>query len=166
MSEDWEPCTLRDDAWELDHGLSRLEYLRLLRLGYIRNGTSAHFPVDLWEELEALEDVEREKAAEVERLRREELARVEAERQALFDMRNLPEGRLEEYWMQQRQLGKTAAAERWAERHGVELPVILEAAETEDEMMEAIRKLKNVAAAKRQGQGLRKGAWAKREKKR
>jgi hypothetical protein len=44
--------------------------------------------------------------------------------------------------------------------------VILEAAETEEEMMEAIRKLKNVAAAKRQGQGLRKGAWAKREKKR
>jgi len=141
----------------MSEGLTRLEYLRLLRLGYIRNGTSANFPVALWEEMDALEEVEREKAEALAKLRREELARIEAERQAVFDKRNMSEGRLEEYWSQQRQLGKTVAAERWAERYGQELPVILEAAETEEEMMEAIRKLKNVEQAKRQqGLGRRK----------
>jgi len=141
----------------MSEGLSRLEYLRLLRLGYIRNMHSDGMPVDLWEELAVLEEIEAARLAEIAEAEAQKRALIEAERRARFDLRNTSEGRLEEHWQQQRQLGKTEASQRWAERYGVELPVIMEMAETEEEMMEAIRKLKNVQEAKRsQGLGRRK----------
>jgi hypothetical protein len=134
-----------------DEGLTRLEYLRLLRLGYIRNMNSSAMPKDLWEELDALEEIEREKAAEVARLAEIERIRIETEKLQKLAEQYGAESSLHDHWISQRQIGKTAAAEAWAKKYGTELPVILEAAETEEEMRDAIRKLRNVAEAKRKG---------------
>lgn len=121
-------------------GLTRLEYLRLLIDGYHKDGHLA--PKQLRDEyyILALEEAVRlAKAKEAE----EERKRAERERD------EAPEAALEEHWSNQRQLGKTKAAEAWAERHGVPLPTIIEIAETEEEMREAIRKLRNLDQARK-----------------
>jgi len=140
---------------EVAEPLTRLEYLRLLRLGYIRNMHSDGMPPDLWAELEALEDERREREAEqaraLDKLRREEVAALEERRRAIRERTEAPEASLEEHWHNQRQMGKTKAAEAWAAKYGVELPVIIEIAETEEEMMDAIRNLRENLARARKG---------------
>jgi len=127
-----------------------LRYLQLLREGHVKNG--GRLEQALMDELLALEKEERdriEKAkAEAARLYREKVAEIEA-----------PEAVLEDHWAVQRQYGKEAAANRWAERYGVPLPTIIEVAETEEEMREALRKLRNASEAKKYGpmKGMRPG---------
>lgn len=153
---EWEPCTLRDDVG-LDEPDPRFSYLTLLRDGYLAIAK----PVPEWLEsewsvLKTGEDIrvarlraqERE-AAKAERERRDE------KRRAIAEAQEAPEASLEEHWHNMRQLGKTEAAERWADKYGVPLPEIIEVAETEEEMRDAIRNLReNARQAKRQ-QGLR-----------
>jgi hypothetical protein len=126
--------------------LTRLEYLRLLVEGYRKDGKQA--PREVLDEYNPLATAEATRLAKL-------AAEAQAARSKAEFERNEAEASLEEFWSNQRQLGKTEAAQRWAERHGVPLPEIIEIAETEEEMLEAIRNLKrNQAAAKRQ-QGFR-----------
>lgn len=159
--EDWDDDVPPPKPAPVTQPLTRLEYLRLLRLGYIRNQNSSAMPLELWKELEILEDEEKQRLAAIEKLRREKEARILAEqeerRRVLREKNEAPEITLEEYWMSQRQHGRTKAAEAWAKQYGQELPVIIEMAESEEEMREALRKLRNVEQAKRQqGLGRRK----------
>lgn len=127
--------------------LTRLQYLRLLIDGYHKDGNLA--PKEYRDEYYIL-------ALEEAVMLAKKAQEAEEARKAEFERQTAPEAALEEHWSNQRQFGKNEAARRWAERHGVPLPEIIEVAETEEEMRDAIRNLKrNVDQAKRV-QGFRK----------
>jgi hypothetical protein len=133
-----------DSDWEGEGvPMTRLAYLRILVEGYRAIG--AVIPTELRREHDELATAEAERLAKI-------AAKEAEERQERLDRLYGQEKSLESWWNMQRQYGRTEAAKKWVEKHGVEHWEITEIRESEEE----INKARNLARA-RKNQGFGRG---------